>query len=265
MGVIPKDILEHIEKEARVSLLNNPGFLSKFCGKSPIDIFSITPYKKLIFIWGNHETGLQHINIRHRFFSNEYTRCKGEYIITSRFGMESGTLMDYRRMADELYFEQNRVIEEPGRGKHYDVFMGRLPFMDNKEFKLVLHKNTKIVHTLYPNIPPHEKPKGKRFLRYDCQVEYQDETYARVVIPYLDIKERLVFGIGVRIDKTAHKETWSVLIYKNDTLFKKADNVADSSIFNSGYSIPYRIDQINKMDLTFIEDWVLEGIDKHSI
>lgn len=252
--LLNEDEIKYINNKAQYSLLmHNPGIYIQFT-RSYIDIFHITPFKKLIFIKGHEFTGLQHINMRHRFYSTAISKVNGGFMSTSRFAADSGILDDYISLVECLYDEKFLV---PGKNKRpdlFDAFQAKIAFKGKSEFRLILYKGTKIVHTLFPI----EKKKLLKHKREEIIIELFETDHVRAVIPYTDINGILKFGIGFNFIIPEKKELWSVLIYENDKLVKH--RVIGEMKVEYKFGIENRLESVNHIDLTEIENKIIEDM-----
>jgi hypothetical protein len=208
--------IELIKVDARYSYFNFPGFISRFT-KNRLDILSITPINKLIFIQGDLETGFKHIKYRHSYFSlpkiEPNNRGKNKYILPTKFSKNSNPLLDYIRIADKLYI---KGVINNNRNKNlikYDTFYCKLEDELNKEYLLILYKDTKIIHTLYPI------EKGKSELPYTkalLQVVSDNIIRLSFYIPYIDISGNIKYSLHIDIDASTNTENIKIIIFEND-------------------------------------------------
>jgi hypothetical protein len=256
----PEDIA-FISNKAQYSLMmHNPGIIAQFT-KNWWDVMHITPFKKLLFIQGHQFTGLEHINRRHRYYTNEHSPVKGGFVITSKFSPDSGTLPDYSKLAEFLYDEKHKVMERNKRPELFDVYQAKVEFKDRSEFCLIVYKDSRIIHTLFPiqkNKPVRE------YRKQDYFIEYSEPGYIRGFIPYTDTKDNLKFAIGVRMIMTEKKESWVGLIYGNDNKLVATIEFGEMKIeYKWGYE--NRIEVLNFADLTKHEDVILNFIKKDGL
>jgi hypothetical protein len=236
--------IEKISTKAKYSILNNPGFVGQFT-KFKTDIFSISPNKKLIFIQGDNFTGLQHINMRHRFYTNAHSKIsENEFVATSRFPKDSGTLFDYQKISESVYNPEN-MDSKNNNPELFDVYKGKV---DETEYRLILYKDTKIVHTLFP--VERKKPK-KKFEKTDIVAQWHDLVTLLAVIPYFDSNQVLRYGIGVTLYTNEKTEKWDILIYENGKVVKNVE--LGKQKVNYQFDIGTRIQQINYADVSKLE------------
>lgn len=233
----PEEIRQ-INSKASVSILNNPGFVGQFT-KHKTDIFSISPIKKLIFIHGDNFTGLNHINMRHRFFTNAHSKmADNSFVATSRFGKESGKLFDYQKISEDLYDPKN-IDPKNNKPNLFDVFKGKGDD-SGTDYRLILYKDTKIVHTLFPI----EKNKSKKkFEKTDIITHWHDFNTLIAIIPYYNADQVIRYGIGVTCVVSEQIERWEILIYEDGKVTKQV-KLGEQKV-NYIFDIGTRVQQIN--------------------
>lgn len=252
--------IEYISNRAMYSLMmHNPAIIAQVT-KNWWDVMHISPLKKLLFIEGHRYTGLKHINVRHRFYTNEHSAVKGGFVITSRFSPNSGTLPDYSKLAEFLYDEKYKVIEKNKRPDLFDVFQAKVNFKDRSEFCLIVYKNSRIVHTLFPI---EKNKKVRKYKKEDFFIEYSELNFIRGLIPYTSVKGDLQFGIGIRFIINEGKENWVGLMYENQKLIKKIEWGEMKVDYNFG--VENRIESLNYSDLTQHENFILDIINRNQL
>jgi hypothetical protein len=130
----------------------------------------------------------------------------------------------------------------------FDLYEKKIDFLDNRIYRLLTYKDTKIVHTLFP---VDTRKKVTKFMKGDVQIEYQDYEFARLVIPYVDANYVVQYGIGIRIYLDKKIEKWTLLIYKESKLYKKAE-LFEIPYINQ-FNVEIRFEQINYQDVSKIE------------
>lgn len=134
----------------------NPQLLN-FC-RHKTDISRVSEANDLILINGNKKTGLVHINNRHNRIYNvpfwNKSKDKDNYKLDnpSKFSSSNSTYFDYIKIADELYGQKSSCKSNSTKTKYYDVYEGNVcsKHSGSIPYRLVLYKNTKVIHTLYP-------------------------------------------------------------------------------------------------------------------
>jgi hypothetical protein len=123
------------------------------------DIMKISPIHELILINGNNDTGFEHIRIRHEQWINrpkwidvqtKTEKDKNKLQDQSLFRKDSTPIVDYLKIADSLYTKEN--LQTTTKNEQFDLYKGLHTHSDNEtpKYKLLLYKDSKIIHTLYP-------------------------------------------------------------------------------------------------------------------
>lgn len=202
------DLLE-ITKEAEKPIYKEQNLL--LIGRKPTDIVRVSVKKGLILIHGNEHTGLQHINLRHNQFQGSPTwkkKSKGglkEYILDnpSRFSISTIPFYDYIRIAEELFKEENKNIENNTNKKYCDLYEGdvTLNHIEKSRYRLVLYKDTRIIHNLYPVEGKFTKKKIINYYKGSVSMtEYCASCLMIIKVPYLNHKNIVVYRAVFRID-----------------------------------------------------------------
>lgn len=242
--LLTTDEIEEIKIKAKHSILNNPGIIGQFT-KFKTDIFSISPNKKLIFIQGDNFTGLQHINMRHRFYTNAHSKIsENEFVTTSRFSKTGGTLFDYQKISEAIYTPEN-IDPKNNKPFVFDVYKGKV---NGIEYRLIIYRETKIVHTLFPI---EKKKSKKKFEKTDIVAQWHDPMTLLAVIPYFDSNQILRYGIGITLYPNEQRENWRILIYENEKVVKHVDLVEQKVEYR--FDIGIRIQEINYMNVDNLE------------
>jgi len=260
-----KEQLELVERKAKFSMLNNPGFISQiYQTKSPFNIAHITARKKLILIEGDEETGTAHFLSRHRPFTNTFTQISDGFIRTSRFPTDKGGLFDLMPIMEFVYDENHLQTKQNKYPDFVEVYDAKIPSLDNQKYRLIVYKGTKIVHTFFPV----ERNKPVRlFQKLNAQIEYQDSEIIRLVIPYINTENIVVFAIAVLLKLQEGKEEFRVLFYKEkaaETYIKIAEAFIKEIEVKYQFNIEIRIEQLNHYDFTQWEDKIIEHINNNN-
>lgn len=258
--LLTEDELKYIINKATYSLLNNPGFIIQFT-KSYIDIAHISPSKKLIFIRGNKHTGLEHITFRHNAFSHEVNPVNKAFVETSKFD-KTERLLNYSALSELIYIPANLNEQSNKFPDKFDLYNGTV---SKTSYILLLYKNTKVVHTLYPDAPIKSRQKkkyrrGKMIFKVNgFQVNvpllpYYDKGFgtASVTIPYYDSQENRCYAFQTNFLEKENIEKLALLIYSNGVFtkfieFKDQIHTPEFSLFN-------RVNELKHNNLKQIED-----------
>lgn len=256
--LLTEEEIQYIQNRAIYSILNNPGFISKST-KLYIEIKHITPVHKLIFIQGNQYTGLNHIIFRHNYFSNEHSPVYSKFIETSKFHKDSHLLLDYSTISERLYLPKNLNIVRNKHPDQFDIFTACLSEFNNKEYSLILYKDTKIVHTLFPN---EKNKKKKKFRRGKMIVQKVDFRTTVAVIPYYNFENIARYGFHITYLLDQKIEKLAVLVYENQIVTKVVE--LKDQVHTTDFNLRFRLDEIEHNKLYEIEN-VIDLIENGTI
>ena len=180
-------------------------------GRKPTDIVRVSASKHLILIHGNKYTGLQHINLRHNrfqgapFWKKKTNGTTEEYILDNPSSFSTSTIpfFDYIRIAEELFKEENLNLKNNTNKKYCDLYEGEvtLNHIEKSRYRLVLYKNTRIIHSLYP---VEDKFTPKKIIDYykgsASMTEYLSSCITIIKVPYLNHENIVVYRAIFRLD-----------------------------------------------------------------
>jgi hypothetical protein len=198
--------LEEIQMEAKSNLmLRNPMALNIYPTKSIKNIVKISQLKGVIFVEGNDDTGFNHIHARHEFWTKAVQLKQDVDNSTvrdfpSKFRTDNVPFFDYITIADSIYSDSNKVDSK--KTELFDVYVGDHLHKDGtkREYRLVMYKNTLVVHTLYPTkgINNIKQIKGFRFLKGNGEIMQDYATsIVETSIPYFDFSYKLKYVVVI--------------------------------------------------------------------
>jgi hypothetical protein len=134
--------------EAKKDCYQNIWYLNP--GKTPSCVIKISNKKNLILIRGNQDTGHQHIQFRHSYTSMDKW-INGKPDKPSKFKVGSN-FSHILTISEEIFSESNKKNDKNKNPHLFDVYEGTYKHEDNKsiKYRLVLYRNTKIIHTVFP-------------------------------------------------------------------------------------------------------------------
>jgi hypothetical protein len=203
----PEEIKEIEKTAANNPILRHEHVVNLF-GQGHTSIYKMSPRHGLIFIKGNEATGFNHIHARHDFWSTitfwKATDDKNAILDNpSKFNKSYVPIRDYILIADGVYGPQNINTDKNNDPSRFDMFTAE--FTDSYGLTAIYHlltyKDTKIVHTLFPQTKKNNlKRHGKlHFGRGDVIFEQSpDGTLIEITIPYLDATGKPVYSIFLR-------------------------------------------------------------------
>lgn len=235
------------------------------------EILSVSEKNNLIMIKGNSDTGYDHIRERHNFFTtNIYTKTKenGEIGFQNPSKFPSNLApMNFLKIADEIFLPINEVKDNKNEGSiFFDLYVSNviLPNIEKPEpVRLLLYKNTKIIHTLFP-IRDTFSRKIKRidnflYHRDVVDIEYfNNDSLLQIRIPYVDVHKKLWYAIFVEKNFTEDIENWSILVFLGNHISKyKIDYLQQRLIKFNLYRSSYQY-----ADLRTVEKYIKEFDEK---
>lgn len=174
----------------------------------------------LIFFKGDEHTGLEHISLRHSYHSlkrtfQEQVSLNGDRTMRlddpSRFRPGLIPIVDYVNIGNNIFTHGNRDEQGNHRPDLFEKYTGSFLFNDGKAEKhtLILYKNTKIVHTLFPQRDKNNRPRLSNFLLQRGRVSAEWKLRSSVVeikIPYLNKDNITKYTIIFFFNGTAKKQ-----------------------------------------------------------
>jgi len=168
-----------------------------------ISIKTISKKNKLIIIEGNDFTGFKHLNERHSFLSykNYWVPFDENLKLDdpSKFNPNMIPIIDYVKIAEVIFCEENKNITKNNRPETFDKFTGFLDNQGSEKYHLLTYKDTKIVHTLFPDKKKHNRKRKCRFGKGIAKVSTKfPEGYNDLSISYENNKGKIAYSILFR-------------------------------------------------------------------
>jgi hypothetical protein len=209
------------------------------------EILSVSNKNDLIMIKGNSDTGYDHIRERHSFYTTKiYTKTKGSENLEKSFTKPScfspnTAPIDYIKIADDIYNPDNRIVDNQNEGAEYfDLYIANVIFPDSEKVepvKLLIYKDTKIIHTMYPQRDTFSR-KIKQlnnfpFRRGVVEVKYlSNDLFIRINIPYENVENQLWYGINIDKDFRTNIEKWYILVFHGDCISKYSIDIIEQPV-----------------------------------
>jgi hypothetical protein len=220
-----EEILLIEETVSENPFLRNPN-VSSF-GDDRTSIFKVTPINGLILIVGDQSTGFKHINDRHSFWSQEfYWLEKDNKIILddpSKFSRKSIPILDYSEISDRLFENENLNLVKNKRPDFFDMYVGFVEdsLGEKLEYRMLLYKNTKIVHTLFPEKRVHNKKKHINLIRDKAKGQFLfKDSVLTLAVGFKDHKDYVSFSFQVIRELLKNKETGILINHKSKIQYK---------------------------------------------
>jgi hypothetical protein len=222
-----EELLEVAKKSINYPVFDHPVII--LGSKNYETVVGKSPIHNLIMVLGNDDTGFQHINKRHGY-KYEYTQWKkdkpNELGVPTSFSEKELLFLSWLKIVDAVYRNENLNIEDNNRKEDFDLFVGELESEDKKyKCRLLLYKNTKIIHNIIPVIKNRsfnkKKPPGFHFVKGEirCKLDFDNEKET-LIIPYLNNEKKVVFQIDIIRDMIIKEELWILSCIKGDKVFR---------------------------------------------
>ncbi len=246
--------------------LADPNSLNIDNGKC--SIAKVSPITGLILVWGNDFTGFSHIHERHDFFSitpywvemKEKDGTKKKLQDQSRFRPDTTPFWDYISIADSIYKPNNISVDKNSRPDEFDLYFGEYVNKENKSemYKLLLYKNSKVIHSLYPQSKRNNK---KRVSGFDFSrgvvrgLQNYNQGVLEITIPYLDHERVVRYSILIKKHLGPKIEEANIVIHNADGVSEGFVLVAER-IFYNFRSLNHEIMMWQHTDLRYLENWI---------
>ena len=171
-------------------------------------IKTISKHKYLIFVIGNTDTGFNHLNDRHGYFSFQNFWIQNnemEFKLDnpSKFHPKMMPIIDYVKIADAIFCHENKNVTKNHSPNLFDKYTGVHLFEEGfqEKYHLITYKDTKIVHTMFP-----DKKKYNRKVRFKygkgivtTKLKYTPaDSYNDLLVPYENKDKIKVYPILIR-------------------------------------------------------------------
>lgn len=168
-------------------------------------IMTISKEKDLVFVTGNKDTGWEHLRDRHAPYSFKnywIPTSKGRLKLQdpSKFHPAMMPILDYVKIADAIFTEENRNSEKNKQPDLFDVYIGSYTFRQERvSYRLVLYKGSKVVHTLFPETSNYKDGNATKFAKGPVRISFAiPPGYNDLRVPYLNAKDVPAYSILVR-------------------------------------------------------------------
>lgn len=146
------ELIQHIQQKAK-DIIWKIGVQSAF-KKEWYSILSVS-LLDLIHFHGNEDTGWEHAMKRHGYYSNEPYFGKGALGEPSKFKSTGTPIFDWVQIADDVFSmgeldtrdhpDSDLFVKYTGKSNRFEGSNGEM-----KDFSLILYRDTKIVHSIFP-------------------------------------------------------------------------------------------------------------------
>jgi hypothetical protein len=206
-----REIINDSQKEIYTDMsLIHPSF-------NKTDIIKISP-KGLIFFHGNQDTGFIHINERHSSLSQKPFWKNSKLQTQSKFHSSIFPLQ-YVEIADKIFKSENLNLENNTSIENIDLYIGTFKINGIQEkYRLMLYKDTKIIHNLYPITKDNNLKFNKKFSRGPLNFNYSlDDDLKSIFLPYYNENKEISYSIYITFDLSKNIKTIKISKYSAQT------------------------------------------------
>ena len=225
-------------------------------------ILKVSKHSGLIFFKGNAETGYDHIMIGHHpLFKVPRWKNSSELDEPSQFPLGGIPILYFLRVSDAIYKIENLNTEKNKNPHLYDLYIGEFTDLMGRRlnYRLLLYKNTKIVHNLFSTSKKYNRKKVFDLAQGFCSGKIIDhlgvEEYS---IPFYDFFEVKRLNIKIQLKVSTGEENWFAEIF-NDKEVLISKQLIETRMLTKFYSFHDR-----RMRLDYHEDltWLSEKVKK---
>ena len=275
---LSKEEIKFITRESRKSFYKNPNLIILTNGLRS-DIRKVSSETGLILVDGNDWFGFKHINKRHTYYQKEpnwnYNEFKTDILgrkfpkldYPSRFEKNSIPIFDYLDVADQIYSPKNLNLEKNKNKEILELYIGSTLNTDselNKEYRLLVYKKSKIIHTIFPTDRKTKKKKIKgsfSFIRKSVSAILEPKTSILMFkVPYFDYfdDERYIILIRRSYDPKIDKYYLQINEPKGFPAFTYfiMENAHKTEFSVENLKYPKELQLLNFFDFTSIENLI---------
>ena len=259
--------IEEIESlAAKHPQLRHPHAIT-FLGKGHKMIQKVTPKNELIFIKGNKDTGFTHIVGRHSYFSeakdwveiadNKTGATRKKLQDQSRFPTDT-IPFEYMDIADHVFSPENLNNLMNNRGDVFDLYIGDYKHKNGSisKYKLLTYKNSRVVHTIFPQSNKNNRKRVKKFDFARGEVKgtfYGMESVVELIIPYFNHNGVLCYSVLIRIYLAESVEECIIRVHNEKEEVLKSKSIGKRPLPNQFDSVPQEMMRWQHADLRVIE------------
>lgn len=219
--------------------------------------------KGLILIKGNELTGYIHIKERHLFWSPQVYRIGEVFQAQSKFP-KSIAPIDFLKIANHIFCQENFIEnnEHPDSDK-FDKYCGLYSLENNEPEKinLILYKNSKVIHSLYPQSKKYNERRNRIKYPYSRgEVKVSTDFKCRVIkieVPYFAKGGILKYVLLIEKFYEKDIEEWRILIIDSNNQYSGDVLIGTSKIMTFSGDTSARI-TFQYCDLKNVEDAILK-------
>jgi hypothetical protein len=195
-----------IESEASRNLEEYLGGLIINGNSTEMSIITVSKEKQLIFVEGNADTGFGHLRDRHGYFSfkNYWITAQNENFKLdnpSKFHPKMMPIIDFIKISDTIFNSENKNITKNNHPDIFDKYTGYFNYTEtqNEKYHLLTYKDTKIVHTLFPDKKKYNNKQVCKFGKGIVSTIFKFPIgHCDLIVPYEDAFGKPKYSILLR-------------------------------------------------------------------
>lgn len=225
-------------------------------GQNKLSIRGVSQVDGLILAYGNGSTGYKHIDERHSYYSRKPYWQNDRMDNPTKFSHDIAPI-NYLFIASQIFKPENKNLEKNNNPEVFDLFIGlsKDRFGIELEYKLILYKGTKVIHTFFVN--DNKKPFNKKKvinLRQgwvSCSHDLSNciQTF---YFSYFNSDNIARFKVIVRYIEVEEKEKWYIQVNSNDGIPCFTACIKEILI-KQKLSLPIRMMQLDFEDVLWVE------------
>lgn len=255
--------LQAISIEAQNPIYSIPNLFH--FGEEKLSIIGVSQSTGLIMANGNEWTGYKHIIERHSLTSRKpYWTEPNKIDNPTKFSLTLPPVQ-YLDVASLIFKPQNKTLSGNKNPEIFDVYIGSCNDKSGQkiQYKLVVYKNFKVIHTLFVN--DNQKPFNKKKI-LNLRQGWSDFTYNLLTgiqqfeFQYFDANNIALFKVIVRIFEFQRLEKWYVQVnLKDGTPF--LSTLIKQETITTILPPQFRISHIDFGEITWVEKIIKKIID----
>lgn len=190
-------------------------------------IIQVSKTKDLILFYGNQSTGFLHLHERHSNLSiKPFWKETRKLEIPSKFNSDIIPFFHYMKIAEEIFNNENLNIIKNTNVDNFDLYIGESSIIGEEEkYRLLLYKNTKIIHTLYPESKLHNlKLNTSSYARGTVSLSSNlDNSETVLKIPYKNRDNKIVYEILIRYKEVQNDKLVMIRKYENGQIISEKE------------------------------------------
>jgi hypothetical protein len=260
--IFTKEELIQIIEEAKKPCYSRQNLMH--IGSDKLSIRGVSQNNGLILVYGNESTGYKHIRERHCHSSRKPYWKNNHIDNPTKFNLNTAPI-NYLFIASTIFKAENKNCEKNTKPDTFDLYIGLCKDVlgTEIEYKLILYKNTKVVHTLFIN--DNKKPFNKKkilnlrqgWVSGNHNIASGIQTF---YFTYFNSEDIPLFKVILRYLEVEKKEKWYIQINLNDGT-PYFTTFVNEFICVQKVSVPSKMMQLDYADITWLEKIIKQIIE----